>query len=240
MDKMKIGILLGVMCMLLSIGIAIQVKTVKSSSTGVGKTQIENELRDSYLRWKERYEMAYEEELKKEQELESLRTQVSTQDSDATQLSEELQRNNMLLGYYDVSGEGIVITLKDAKKTNALVNPNDLVVHDGDLLEVVNALKEAGSEAISINGQRIVGNTAITCAGNITLINDEKVGVPFEIKAIGLTEKLYGALTMPYGYLERMEEDGIQVEVKKSENITIPKYNGIYQFEYAQNEEEVR
>lgn len=37
MKKQKIGLLLGMMCMLLSIGIAIQVKTVKNSSTGVRK-----------------------------------------------------------------------------------------------------------------------------------------------------------------------------------------------------------
>lgn len=37
MKKQKIGLLLGIMCMLLTIGIAIQVKTVKNSSTGVRK-----------------------------------------------------------------------------------------------------------------------------------------------------------------------------------------------------------
>lgn len=37
MKKQKIGFLLGIMCMLLTIGIAIQVKTVKNSSTGVRK-----------------------------------------------------------------------------------------------------------------------------------------------------------------------------------------------------------
>ena len=76
MSKGKIGILLGVICMLLSIGIAIQVKTVQNSSAGVGKTQKENELRDSLLRWKERYEASYEEEIEKEAELENLRNQV--------------------------------------------------------------------------------------------------------------------------------------------------------------------
>jgi len=73
MSKLKIGFLLGIMCMLLSIGIAIQVKTVNDSSTGVGKTQKENELRDSVLRWKERYEALYNEEIQKEEELENLR-----------------------------------------------------------------------------------------------------------------------------------------------------------------------
>ncbi len=238
MKKEKIGILLGVMCMLLTIGIAIQVKTVKNSSTGVGKTQTENELRDSVLRWKERYEALYQEEATKEEELEKMRSQVSNQDTDSVNLSEQLQKANNLLGYYDVSGQGITINLKDAEPGTGGSAAYLAVVHDGDLLEVVNALKNAGAEAISINDQRIVNPTVISCAGNIIKVNGEKIGSPFKIKAIGLTEKLYGALTMPGGYLELLETAGIQVKVEKSNNITIPKYEGIYNFQYAENVEE--
>lgn len=237
MSKLKIGLLLGIMCMLLSIGIAVQVKTVNDSSTGVGKTQKENELRDSVLRWKERYEALYNEEIQKEEELENLRNEVAKKDTDSVHSSEELQESNLLLGLYEVSGQGIIVTLKDANASTVLGNASDYVVHDGDLLEVVNALKNAGAEAISINEQRIVGTTAITCAGNIIKVNGEKIGSPFEIKAIGLTEKLNGALTMPGGYLKWLEEDGVQVKVEKSNNIVIPKYNGIYHFEYAENVE---
>ena len=52
-----------------------------------------------------------------------------------------------------------------------------------------------------------------------------------------MTERLYGGLTMPGGYLDKMEIVGIQVKVEKSNNITIPKYNGVSQFEYARNVE---
>ena len=92
-------------------------------------------------------------------------------------------------------------------------------------------------EALSINDQRIVPTTGISCGGNIIDINGEKVGVPFVIKAIGLTEKLNGALTMPGGYLELLENDGVQVKVEETSNIVIPKYNGIYNFQYAENVE---
>ena len=237
MNKGKIGMLLGVMCMLLSIGIAVQIKTVKDASTGVGKTQMENELRDSVLRWKERYEALYQEEMTKEKELEDLREQVANQDTDSVDLSEKLQEANTLLGYYEVSGQGIEITLKDGDSNASLVTAYKLVVHDSDLMEVVNALKNAGAEAISINGQRVVNPTAITCAGNIIRVNGEKISSPFSIKAIGLTEKLYGALTMPGGYLEVVENAGVQVKVEKSDNIKIPKYEGVYNFEYAGNVE---
>ena len=140
-------------------------------------------------------------------------------------------------GYSEVSGQGLIITVKDANSSNVKGNATDYVVHDGDLLEIVNALRNAGAEAISINEQRITNSTAITCAGNIIKVNGEKLASPFEIKAIGLTEKLNGALTMPGGYLELLEDDGVQVDVKESSNIVIPKYTGVYKFNYAENVE---
>ena len=235
MDRMKIAALLGFMCMLLTIGISVQVKTVNDSSTAVGKTKKENELRNSVLSWKEKYETLYNEESQKAKELERLREEASKQDTNSTALSEELQETDILLGYSEISGQGVIITLKDATADSVLGNATDYIVHDGDLLEVVNALKNAGAEAISINGQRIVNTTAITCAGNIIKINGEKTGSPFVIKAIGLTEKLSGALTMPGGYLELLENDGVQVKLEESQNIIIPKYDGMYKFQYAEN-----
>ena len=237
MNKAKIGFLLGFMCMLLTIGICVQIKTVNDVSTGVGKTKIENELRNSVLKWKEKYEDVFKEELKKQKELENLRENIVNEDSDSVKLNKELADNNILLGYNEVYGQGLIITLKDATVSNVKGKAIEYIVHDGDLLEVVNALKNAGAEAISINGQRIVNTTAITCAGNIIKINGEKVGSPFEIKAIGLTEKLNGALTMPGGYLELLEIDGVQVKVEEADNLVIPKYNGVYNFEYADNVE---
>ena len=39
----------------------------------------------------------------------------------------------------------------------------------------------------------------------------------------------------PGGYLRLMENDVVIVEVKKSEDITIPKYEGVYKYEYISN-----
>lgn len=131
----------------------------------------------------------------------------------------------------------MIITVNDADSSTFIGSSAKAVIHDADLMEIVNALKEAGAEAISINNQRIVNSTSIICSGNVTQINGEKIGVPFEIKAIGLIEKLNGALTMPNGYLDLMKRDGVQVKVEKSNEIVIPKYEGVYNFQYAENVE---
>ena len=233
--NLKISLLLGIMCMFLTLGIAIQINTVKNSTTTVGKTLVENELRDSTLRWKQRYEEAYAELEDKEEELNSLREQVASKDESYGGLTNNLEQYNLLLGNTELIGKGIIITLKDGDSDKVKGYATDYIVHDGDILEVVNALKNAGAEAISVNGQRIISNTGISCVGNVITINGEKVGVPYEIQAIGLTSQLYGSVTMPGGYLELLENAGVQVDVEQveKETIIIPRYNGIYKFNYA-------
>jgi len=59
------------------------------------------------------------------------------------------------------------------------------------------------------------------------------VGVPIEIKAIGYTERLYYNVAVRQGgYLKLMADDGVVVEVEKSDDITIPKYEGVFKYEY--------
>jgi uncharacterized protein YlxW (UPF0749 family) len=232
-ERLKIGIILGLMCCFLTVGIITQIKTVKNSTTTVGKTQTENELRDSVLRWKEKYDNAYAKLDKKEKELEKLREQVSNSTDSAKGLSSKLERYNLLLGKSDLIGKGITITLKDGDPRSI----GDPIVHAQDVLNVVNSLKNAGAEAISVNNQRIVNTTSYNCVGNVITINGEKVGAPFNIKAIGLPTQLYGSLTMQGQYLDILEEQGVIVDIKQVEKDTIivPKYEGIYKFEYASN-----
>lgn len=234
-NRIYIAILLGIMVCFLTAAIVVQIKTVSNSTTQVGKTQTENELRDSVLRWKEKYENAYIKLEKKEKELESLREQAANSTDSSSGLVNKLQRYNMLLGYTNLIGPGIIITLTDGD-TKAL---SDTIVHDGDLIEVVNALKNAGADAISINNQRITGKTEISCAGNIITINGEKVGAPFVIKAIGSSLRLYTSVKMKNGYLDKLEKALVQVKVEQIDKntIEIPKYEGTYRYEYAKNVE---
>ena len=147
----------------------------------------------------------------------------------------------MLLGTYEVQGPGIEITLTDnntgiSKDGMEVIDLSKLVVHYDDLLEVINALNNAGAEAISINGQRIVQTTAITCEGNVIKINGQRVSSPFTIKAIGSPGLLYGSVSMIGGYLYWMEYEGVLVDIKQSENVIVEKYNGVINYKYIKSE----
>ena len=77
-------------------------------------------------------------------------------------------------------------------------------------------------DIVDLNGNKI---------GNIIDVNGEKVGAPFVIKAIGLPEQLAG-LSRPGGYLEILKNASVGAELKKSNNITIPKYTGVINYQY--------
>ena len=69
----------------------------------------------------------------------------------------ELSYLKDITGESKVKGEGIIITIKDSEndlKENQ--NPNELIVHDIDILRIVNDLKKAGFTSISINEERLL------------------------------------------------------------------------------------
>lgn len=227
----SISIILGLMCFLLTAGIYIQINTVKNSGTSVAKTTAENGLRDSVLRMKQRYENTDKQLKNKEKELENLINAVAKNDVNIKNQNDELNRLNKIIGLTEVEGEGVIVTLADGIAPENSLLVADYLVHDYDLIFVVNELFNAGAEAISINGVRIVSTSGITCAGNIIKINDEKVGTPFKIKAIGSKDMLYGSLKRSGGYLDNLENAGVEVEVTRKDLITIDRYTGIFKFD---------
>ena len=236
MDKKKIGLALGIMSAILTYGICIQIKTIKTTNTTFSTSSTVNDLRDEVLRYKEKYDNKYAELEKAETELEKERESTTGNNDDLTSLEEQIKEGNKLLGLTEVTGEGVIVTLKDntSPTVGSVVDTSQLVVHDMDVLSVINELKNAGAEAISINDQRLISSTAIVCDGNVIQINGQKVGAPFEIKAIGLSEQL-SALSRPGGYLSILQEYGIGTELVKSKNITIPKYAGSINLKYVKS-----
>lgn len=127
-----------------------------------------------------------------------------------------------------MSGNGIVILLSDARpKDNKIDDVKQFIVHDTDILQIINVLRNAGAEAISINGQRITNKTAVTCIGVVIKINDEKVSSPFEIRAIGNQDNLFSAITMIGGIGDILKSYGLDVKLTKEKVVKIPKYNKV-------------
>ena len=239
MNKKIISLILGLMCVLLSYGIAAQIKTINGTGSIMSTNAKENELRDSVLKSKEKYDNLYQKLEEAENQLEVERANSTQNNTELTDLENEIKDGNKILGLSEVTGNGLIITINDNQDISLnswFADPNLLVVHDADLISVVNELKNAGAEAISINEQRLVTTSAIECDGNIIKVNGEKIGAPLTIKAIGLPEVLINVDRFG-GYLDNLRETRyLKVSIEKAtdkKTITIPKYTGILKFQYA-------
>lgn len=232
MNKTSQAVILGIMCFILTIGICVQIKTVNSTGTTTSSNQELNNLKSQVLKTKEKYEASYEKLERVQEELEKTRNNVASNDEQLRSLEEQIKKYNTLLGASQVTGPGVTITVADAVVQDSLLSLIDPIVHDVDILEIVNELKNAGAEAIDVNGQRITANTSISCDGNVIVVNGEKISSPFIINAIGLPERM-ATLNRPGGYLSKMEESYIKTTFNKSEKITIQKYIGGTSFKYA-------
>lgn len=236
MNKIKAAIVIGISCIILTIAIIVQLNTVKSSNSVVGVQFNDSELRDQVLRAKEKYDNTTKELDIAEKELAKVRESSTANNSELEQTEEQIKLNNNLLGLTKLQGQGVEVTLKDdpnatPETVGVFEDISNHIVHYYDVMYIVNELKNAGAEAISVNGQRIVNTTSITCVGNVIKVNDEKVGSPFVIKAIGFPEMLASSLTKGGGYLQYIN-GYIVTDVKKLDKVQIPKYTGAFQSKY--------
>ena len=141
-------------------------------------------------------------------------------------MKEELENLKEISGFSNEVGEGIIITIKDSdQELSNNQNPNDLIVHDIDILRIINDLKKSGSKAISINGERILPLSKIKCSGATITVNDRTYGQPFIINAIGNKESLTASIISPQSYASLLKDGyGIYIKVEEKDEIIINSY----------------
>jgi len=133
-----------------------------------------------------------------------------------------LVKYQILAGTVAVEGRGVEVTLDDAKKPLTVdENPNLYVIHDEDVLLVLNELRAAGAEVLGINGERVTAMTEIRCIGPTILMNKTKrIAAPFVIQAIGNPNSLRSALMMPGGVYDQLK-DFVTINIKNADKIQI-------------------
>ena len=150
-------------------------------------------------------------------------------------LTEDIKQNKMSLGQVSLQGPGITISMYDNPEERAFdFNLNDDIIHDIDILNIINDLKLSGAEAISINGERVISTSEIKCAGPTIRINNRTSATPFVIKAIGDPKQLIASVNAPGtngDILKNVYNKGFETTIE--DLIIIPSYRGILNFRYA-------
>ncbi len=157
---------------------------------------------------------------------------LASQGGQGKVLNDSLQELKIFAGLTKVVGPGVVVTLRDSQKgtPGTTLNfglPSDAIIHDVDVLKVVNELVASGAEAVSVNNHRVAGNTSFRCVGTTILVNDIKIASPVLIRAVGDTSTLLGAMNMPGGVLAEIRStDPTMVQIDGVKNQELPEFVG--------------
>jgi uncharacterized protein YlxW (UPF0749 family) len=148
--------------------------------------------------------------------------------------------NRELAGLTDVIGEGVIITLSEKKGNGGFVQkPGKSIIHQEDLLNIINELWYHGAEAIAVGSpdggemERITTFSPAHCDSGIIWVNKTEMYPPFEIRATGKAGLLKSVLERRTGYLEILSTANIESKVETSEAVYIPRYSGLTKWRYT-------
>lgn len=220
MKKFGKALVFGILCLILTFAITVQLRVSSLSESESSQTKITDKLKDEIFRLNDENVKLAEKFQNTTSELDDARNQAAQNDLSSKDTSELIKKYTIVSGKTDVTGQGIIIKYKPSDNEAKA----DMVK---DLRDIVNEIKNAGAEAIEINNQRIVGTTAIEMVKNKIEINDTEVSENFIIKAIGDSNLMYSGLIRPGGTIENIKESGVSIEINSENAIKINKYNEI-------------
>ncbi len=229
--KKTMGIAISIACFALVLVMSMQFKIVNQTNITEIENMREAELRTELANWKAKYEEVekkYDETVLKIEEYKE--TKQSNEETKKL-VDTEVQQVNMTLGKTDVEGEGIEIIIRETKQDEISEIKAD------NLLVIVNALKQAGAEAISINEERIINMSDIVTIGESTpfiKVNGQRILAPYVIKAIGNQTYLESALLGNGGHVDELKKLGHNIVINKINKIKIIKYRDEIKTKYMQ------
>ncbi|MFC4149174.1 DUF881 domain-containing protein [Micromonospora mangrovi] len=165
-------------------------------------------------------------------EVESETAALANTDRPIRLQQERADASRQAAGFTALAGNGITIELNDApprRDDQPLpkgASNDDLVVHQGDVQAVVNALWAGGAEAMSIMNVRVLSTSAVRCVGNTLLLHGRVYSPPFKIVAIGDPDALRQALAASEGVrLFKEAVDHYQLGYRETvSRVTVPAF----------------
>ncbi|GAA4285250.1 DUF881 domain-containing protein [Brevibacterium daeguense] len=202
-------LLAAILCALLGFALVAQIQHTEDSGLAtLSERQLVRVLDDVDDR-NERLEAEAAQLARDEEELQSGSNQREAARQQAQNRAEAL---SVLAGTVPVTGPGVELRIAGSPGTITSTN----------LVALVQELRDAGAEAIEINGVRIVVDTYFTEGSRGDLfINDEPVSLPITITAIGDSETLATAMRIPGGVGDTIEQRGGEFTVTAHDAVDI-------------------
>src|SRR5690606_12277569 len=130
----------------------------------------------------------------------------------------------ILSGTVAASGPGIIITITDPERRLGAAL----------LLDTLQELRDAGAEAVEINGVRVVASTYFTDIGGDVTVSRQRIERPYVIRAIGDPPTMAAAMDIPGGVRELVRKDNADARIEQRDTVEITSLHTPTDAEYAQ------
>ncbi|HLQ04458.1 MAG TPA: DUF881 domain-containing protein [Verrucomicrobiae bacterium] len=171
-------------------------------------------------------------------QLDAIQVGAASQSTASRDLQARIEELRSAAGLTERTGDGVVITLDDARSTSPAqtTNVDKSICHSTDLTDIVNTAWRGGAQAIAINGERVVGSTSVYCVGSTIMVNGTLMSPPFSVLVIGPQNEVLAAYDDPNelrDIKQRRDVYGLGFRVTRTTAVKVPPYGGALNVHYA-------
>ncbi|MBF4163775.1 DUF881 domain-containing protein [Nocardioides acrostichi] len=161
--------------------------------------------------------------------LEDTRDQlVSDQDAEKAALEQATKEGDtlsILAGQVPVTGPGIRITIKEVTGRVSVET----------MVDMIQGLRNAGAEAIQVNGTvRLIAQSSFTATDAGLLVDGQQLSAPYVVDVIGDASSLTGAMSILDGPRVALQSDGADVQIEQLASLDIEAVRQPVEPEFAQ------
>lgn len=170
--------------------------------------------------------------------LDEVQRSAAARSGELGELARQIEDLKLRAGLTALVGEGIAVTLDDAKLPAVPRQPEleKSICHSTDITDIVNSGWKGGAEAMAINQERIVGTSSVYCVGSTIMVNGTLMSPPFVIVMIGPQAALMRVFDDPNelrDIKQRSEIHGLGFKIARQREVRVPAFTGSLGARYA-------
>lgn len=204
----RANLLVAVLAISLGVAIAAQVQlTNQRGLNQLSQSDLIRVLDDVSLRSSRLDEQVRELEVTRDR----LKSGAGTSKEALAQAQRRVDTLGILAGTTGARGPGIVLTIRDPQRQ----------VTGPIVLDVIQELRDAGAEVIDVGGVRVVASSFVGEDKGTLTVDGKRIARPMVITAIGPSDTMASAMTIPGGVVETVRQKGANATVAERPSVEI-------------------
>lgn len=224
--KVASSVMIAVMCALLGFGFMTQINNSHSAYETMSESELVRLINETSTQ-AQNYEQRKTE---LSNQLSSLKAAADQREQAQKIAKQNEETNGLISGRLPAQGKGIIVTISKGSKQ---------LVDAASMFTLIEELRNAGAEVMSINDVRVVTSTSIWADDDGGLLCDGTLlSTPYKVRAIGNPADLQNAVNIAGGIGSRLKVMyGASVKVKQSDDVHIDAVRQSSTYTYAKTVE---